>query len=254
MARISAIARDVLREARFNRLAWVALALVLVGLGLGAFAGRLALTETRETQGILVAATLRLLGVLVMLAFITASLLRERQDRVLQFLMALPMPRWQYLAGKQLGFLFLALPLALVLGSALLPYAPATAVVLWSASLACELLIASALALLCAITFNHQVIALTGATAIYLLARSLAEFMQMAQHALLPESAANLFMKGALATLGLLLPDLSQFTRGDWLAYGTGTPAMLLPLLGQTGAFLGLALVVACIDFQRRPL
>ena len=67
------------------------------------------------------------------------------------------------------------------------------------------------------------------------------------------DGAAAPVLRGLAEAIALLLPDLSVFTRNDWLVYETGL-ADLGPVLIQTAIYLPLLLTAGLLDFYRKSL
>ena len=76
-----------------NRLLWLSLLVVAVSFGLVEFIGALTITEHRVTQVAVLAAFLRLSAVLIVTMFVVSSTLRELQDKTLEMILAMPLPR-----------------------------------------------------------------------------------------------------------------------------------------------------------------
>lgn len=247
------VARQTLLEARFNRLVWLALALLLLAWLLAGFLGALAITEHRVIEAAVLASLLRLTGVLLLVLFIVASVLREQQDRQLESLLTLPEPRAAYVLGKALACAVLAVLLAAVAGLVLLLHAPASAVLPWAVSLACELLLAAAFGLLLAFTFRQTVAAVAAFIVIYCMARVMgALLLMLAQPTFAWRGWGQAFIEHFIGALAWLLPALYRFTDAGWLAQSEPAGGPLLYVLGQTAVYLPLLLLAAMVDLYRR--
>ncbi len=256
MARqVLSIASFTVLEALRNRLLWLVLAIVLGALGLAQFAGALAVTETAQIQSALLGAFLRLAAVFVVTLFVITSLVRESNDKVLELLLSLPLPRAAYYLGKLAGFSLFALVVALAFGVVLLVYVQPGQVLIWTISLAAELLIMAALSLLCLFTFNQVIVALSVVSAFYLLARSIGAIQLMEHGSLVdPNSVYQRTVNAIIDAIAYLLPDLYRFTSSDWLVYHTGTWHSLGPVLLQTAVYLPLLAGAALFDLYRKNL
>ena len=246
-----AIAANTLLEALRSRLHWLLLLLGVCAIGLGGLLQQLALTETRETQALLLGAGLRLAASGVVASFVVTSMVREAQDGSLQLLLALPIARGAWLAGRALGFAAFALLAAAWCALPCLPFAAAGDVGAWAAALALELLVVAAFAAFAALSLRHPVPALALVAAFYLLARSANTL------ALLGRDASGSGMLHGLGkvldALVLLLPRLDSFARADWLAYGS-SQAALPALCGQALLYIVLLLAAATFDLRRKEL
>lgn len=245
--------RLVLLEARRGGLAWLGALCILGGLALGAYVGQLALTESRLLQVAVLAALLRISAVLMVASQVIASVRREIDERRLELLLALPLPRAAQYLGRLAGFIALGIVLAACFSLPLALLAPAAAVLGWGASLACELALVASAALFFAMTLAQLVPALGATAALYLLARSISAIQAIANGPLALDSWAQHLARGAIDTLALILPALDRVTRTEWLLYGlpdaaTYGTALIAPLIYT--ALLGVA---GLFDFQRRP-
>lgn len=246
------IARYTLLEALRNRLLWL---LVLAACGaiiLSGLLNELALTESRQVQVALLAATLRLAAVFLVATFVITSMVREASDKGLELLLALPMPRAAYLLGKLGGFGALAVLPALLFGAFGLFFAPPGQAALWSVSLLCELWIVAAFSVLCMLTLNQVLPALAAAFAFYLLARLIGTLQLLGMGPVGAHARAQHWLERGLDAIALLLPHLDDFTRTDWLVYHGGTGADLLAILVQSAIYVVLMTSAALFDLYRK--
>jgi hypothetical protein len=236
----ASIAWHVVIEAARNRLGWVLAGLTALALGAAAFAGALALTESIQTQVVLGAALLRIVAVFLVAGFVVTSIAREATDKGQEMLLALALPRSAYLLGKLAGFCLVALAPALLFGAIALVFAPAPWALVWSVSLACELWIVAAFALLAALGMRQLLAALAATLAFYMLARAIGGIAALAD-------------SRVVDVLSALLPHLDGFTRADWLVYGAGMRE-LMPVLAQTALYVPLLAAAALADLYRKNI
>jgi ABC-type transport system involved in multi-copper enzyme maturation permease subunit len=240
-------------EALRNRLLWLVLGILLIGFGLAEFLGAVAITESRQFQSGFLGALLRASAVFVVSLFVITSTVREFNDKGLELILSLPIPRSSYLVGKLMGFSALALVVALLCGMSLLIYVPPFQVLVWTLSLSMELFIATALSLLCMLTFTHVPLALTTVMAFYLLSRSMTAIQLMGHFPIISsDSVAQNLIVWFLDALAFVLPELDRFTASDWLIYHTGTWTQLLPIFGQTVVYVSLLCGAAMFDLYRK--
>lgn len=248
------IARYTLLEALRNRLLWLFVLAALGAVGLAGFLQPLALTESRQLQAALLGAVLRLAAVFLIATFVITSMVREAQDKGVELLLALPMPRAVYLGGKLAGFAALAILPAVLFGAIAAALAPPDQAALWAVSLLCECWIVAAFSLLCVLSLQQLMPALAAALAFYLLARSIATLQLLGQAAptpSLPELGQQV-LGGGIEVLALLLPHLDGFTRSDWLVYQGGSSADLLAIAVQTVLYVALLAAAALVDLYRK--
>src|SRR5688572_2755007 len=150
-SRIATIARYTLLEALRTRLPVLVLAALLALLAASFFVEAIAVTEGTRFQTGFYAAGVRLASVFIMAMAVLVSITREFNDKGLDVVLALDLPRSHYVLGKLAGFLGIA---ALIAAAAALPLAwsaPPVPAVQWAISLAVELAIVAALALFCVV-------------------------------------------------------------------------------------------------------
>ena len=90
------------------------LAAVAIGVGLAAFVSQVALTESRALQAALLAAVWRACAVFLVATQVTASTLREIQDKGLELMMSLPLSRTTQYLARLAGFAACGAALAIV--------------------------------------------------------------------------------------------------------------------------------------------
>lgn len=240
-------------ESSRNRLLILSLFIMLLGFFLIEFVGELTLTEHRETQVALLAAYLRLSGVLLVSLFVVSSSLREMQDKMLEMVIALPVHRASYYLGKLSGYSLIAMIITLLFGLELLLYAEPQQVFIWSLSLCLELLLVVAISLFMVFSFNQIPAALAGVLVIYSASRVMSALFLMSKAPIVTHTgAAEKFMDGFIEMLSWVLPDLSQYAQTQWLVYGEAQWSMLWPLLAQTGIYLALLSMASMFDFYRK--
>ncbi len=247
------IARYTVLEAVHNRFG-VLLALVVLCGFLGAqFVGALAITESRQVQVALLGAFLRLSLVFVVGLFVITSVAREFNDKIVELMFSLPLPRAGYYLGKLLGYgtvaVLAAVPALLL---TLLLTEPAGAL-LWGLSLMLELLLCVAVALLFSFAFTQVTLAFTLFSGFYLLSRAIEAIRLMAEHPVSP-GPGHQWIAGLVEAIAFLLPDLDRFGRGDWLTYPGFFWTDLASAGIQTFLYLGLLTGVALFDLYRRNL
>jgi ABC-type transport system involved in multi-copper enzyme maturation permease subunit len=248
------IARYTLLEALRNRLLWLLIGAALGAVGLAGFLHDLALTESHALQAALLGAVLRLAAVFLIATFVITSMVREANDKGLELLLALPLPRSTYLAGKLAGFGALAVLPALLFGALALALAPAGQAALWAFSLLCECWIVAAFSLLCVLTLQQVLPALAAALAFYVMARAIGPLLLIGQAGGAAPDLGQHLLGGAIEVLGLLLPHLDQFTRSDWLVYHGGNSADLLTIAVQTALYVTLLAAAGLFDLYRKQI
>ncbi len=251
---IRTIAFYTLLEAIRNRITWLIAVVVVAAIGFSGFLNELALTEKREIQLALMASFLRFSAVFLLATFVVTSLVREFNDKVLQLVLALPLTRGGYLLGKLVGFTLISMLFAILFGLLTSLLAPPLQSALWTVSLLFECWIIAAFSMLCVITFNQVMPALSSVLGFYLMARSITALELISHQPLLEKTLSNRIMSTMIDVLSAVLPHLDHFTRTEWLVYNLGSWNELLPLLGQSVIYLALLSGAALFDFYRKNL
>ncbi len=252
-SQIVTISKFTIIESMRNRLLWLALLVIAISFGLVEFIGDLAITEHRVTQVSILAAFLRLSAVVIVTMFVVSSTIRELQDKTLEMILAMAVHRGSYYLGKLSGFIQVSAIIAVIFSALLLLYASADQVLIWGISLMFELILVAALGLVMLFTFNQIPAAITGVLVIYAASRTATSIYLMAEYPIISNTTfAQKFMNGFVEMLTWLLPDLHRFTQTEWLAHGTASIGLLLPVIGQTIIYLALLSAIALFDFYRK--
>src|SRR5688572_1284006 len=218
MSKVLAIARYTLVEAVRNRLLWLALAVLGLLLLASLFVQQLAITETWRVRAAFLAAGCRFALVFVLTLHVASSMVREFNDKGIDLLLSLDLPRGGYYLGKLLGFVAVAWVLAGLAMAAVATTGLSASLLAWSLSLALELTLVATLTLFSVITFTQLMPAASVVAAFYLLARSIAAIRLISDSQLLDQDAWTTRSAGWLVdALALALPDLSRFTSTAWL-------------------------------------
>jgi len=250
---IITIARYTLLEALRTRLPVLVFLTLLALLAASFFVETIAVTEGARLQAGFYAAGMRLASVFIAGLYVLTSVTREFNDKGLDILLALDLPRSHYLLGKLAGFLAIAVLIAAAASLPLAWLAAPQAVLQWAAALAFELAIVAALALFCVITFNQMTPAASFVLAFYLLARSLTAIRLMSAHPLtdagtLSHQAIN-FLVEALA---LVMPAFDAWTQTAWLVNQQAPWAVLAQLTWQSALYVTLLAAATMFDFYRK--
>jgi len=240
------IARYTLLEAMRNRLLWLLLAVLAAAFAAAGFLQQVSITEAARVQGSIIAAAMRLFAVFLVAAFVVTAVIREINDKVLEVLLAKPLPRTSWLVGKCLGFAGVAAVVAIASGLPLWFFGTPVGVAAWTASLFLELLIIVAASIFCVLTLNQVVTALAAVLGFYVLARTMAA-VQILAAAAGSATWRDRLTGGVIDVLAALLPSLDRMTDTAWVLDGfggtTSAGAVIVPalvyvaLLGGAAAF-----------------
>jgi len=184
---------------------------------------------------------------------VLVSVTREFNDKGLDVLLALDLPRSHYVLGKLAGYLAIAALIAVAAALPLLWFAPLAAVAQWTASLAVELGIVVAFALFAIVTLNQLTPAASFVLAFYLLARSLTAVRLMGAHPLAGADTLSHQVIGFMVeTLALVVPALDAWTQTAWLVNGPAGWSATGPLLGFGALYVVLLAAATMFDFYRK--
>ncbi len=249
------IARYVLAEALFGRLALAAMVIALAGMGVAWFAGEMAITEAANIQGSALAAFLRIAAMLLVMSFVVSGLTREQADKGLELLLSLALPRASYVTGKLLGYVVLASLSAALFSLPLLLFAPALNVAAWGIALAFELAIVAAAAMACALVIGQSALCLLVVTAFYALSRIMPALLAITASPVAPSGAPSFkFMSFVLHGIATMLPALDRFASSAWLWQGPAVWWQLPAAAAQAAIYVPLLLLLAGFDFYRKNL
>jgi ABC-type transport system involved in multi-copper enzyme maturation permease subunit len=248
------LARSVVLEARRGGLPWLVLGALAVALALAAFVSQVALTESLALQLAVFAAVLRASAVFLITAQVTASALREIEDKGLELMLSLPISRTAHYLGRLAGFTACGALIALVFAAPLLFWAPPAAVALWGVSLAFESALIAAAALFFAMTLAQFVPALAATVGLYLLARSIGAIQAIADGAFAEASPASRFAQHAADAIALVMPDLDGMTRTAWLLYEAPPAGAYAAALTGAAIYIVLLSAAGLFDFYRRSV
>jgi hypothetical protein len=254
LSKIVTIARFTVLEAVRTRLPWIALAIfALLFLG-SLFVQHISVTESARMQTGFLAAAIRFAAVIILSLHVAGSMVREFNDKNIDLLLSLDLPRAGYYLGKFLGFAFIALGLATLASLTLLAAAAGISLAWWGISLAMELVLVASLALFCVITFAQVMPAISFVLAFYLLARSVnAVRLLSASPLLAPDEWTNRAVARLADALAWCVPNLDRFTATTWLVDGSGASALGFVAM-QTLVYASLLVLAGLFDLYRKNL
>ena len=246
------IARATLLEAARSRMLWLVGVLLLVCFGIAGFIQQIAIIEAPQIQGTVLAAILRASAAFLTAAFVAMSIVREFNDKFFELMLAQPWPRGVYLAGKFVGFSTAAVGLAVVVSVPLLPFVPLDRLAAWTLSLACELIILTAMSLFCVITITHVVPALACVLVFYVLGRSIASIQVIAAGSEASAGWTDRAADGFIQAIALVLPRFDLMTRSDWLVASAPAGWALAGVVAQAALYTLLLMGAAQFDLHRQ--
>ncbi len=253
MSRILAISRYAFLEVRRTRLLPL-LVFALCGVfALAFFVSELAVTESLRMQTTFYAAAARLAAVFIVVVHVLGSMTREFDDKGLDVLLALDLPRSHYILGKLGGFLAIGAVAGALASAPLVWMAQPAAAAQWGMALVLELSVVIAFALFCVVTFGQFMPSAAAVLAFYVLARSLTAIRLMSAN---PISGADTLSHEAgrwmVEGLALITPALDQWPQTAWLIDTSTSWNTVALLLLEATLYVVLLTAAAMVDFHRR--
>lgn len=250
---ILTIARFSLLEAVRGKIIWIVAVLMLLAVLLSLFISQTALTETSDSQIVLMAGFLRLSFVLVIIFFVVSSIARDFQDKSIELLFAIDMPRYQIFLGKFVGFSLLAFVISVFSAIMFSFYADISAVLIWSSSLWCELSIVSLLSLIFILSLENVAVSLMASIGVYALMRFMPAIQSMGDGPF-QNGIFNQLINALLDLIGFVLPRLDHFTQSSWLLMNASLSSNTLNFVIEFVLFLILFSLVGIIDLKRKTI
>lgn len=250
---ITTIARYTLLEALRTRLPALVLSAIVLLAAAGYFVQEIAVTESARLQTGFYAATMRLTAVFMAGLYVLSSVSRDFNDKGIDIVLALDLPRSHYILGKLAGFLAIGALIAAAVSVPLALLAAPAAALQWGASLALELAIVVALSLFCIVTFSQLMPAASFMLAFYLLARALTAIRLMSAHPLVDaDTFSHQFIAMMTEGLALVIPALDGWTQTAWLVNQQAAWLDIGRLAGQSALYVVLLAAATMFDFYRK--
>jgi ABC-type transport system involved in multi-copper enzyme maturation permease subunit len=253
MQQLLAISHYTLLEARRARLLLLFAAALGAVSSLAFFVSELAVIESLRMQATFYAAGARLAAVFIVAVHVIGSVTREFDDKGLDALLALDLPRSHYILGKLGGFLMMGVVVGAIACLPLLWMAPVAGTAQWGLALALELSVVIAFALFCVITFGQFMPSAALVLAFYVLARSLTAIRLMSAN---PVSGADTLSheigRWMIEGLALITPALDRWPQITWLIDAPASWHAVLMLLLEAALYVALLAGAAMVDFHRR--
>jgi ABC-type transport system involved in multi-copper enzyme maturation permease subunit len=248
---IVAVALNTFREAIRDRILYLILAVALVVVCVSRFVAMLTVGSEVKIVKDLGLSAVSVFGLLIAV-FIGVSLVsKEIERRTVFTLLAQPIARWQFVAGKYAGLLLVLASNVVVVGGAVLAAvalmgespAPLVAAI---ALILIELAVVAAFAVLFS-SFTNPMLAAVGTVAVYVAGHLSWSFD------LLRKRVTTVAGRALCDALHAVLPNLDRLDLKADAVHGAAIPAGTFAAAAAYGAFYALAVVLlACIVFERR--
>jgi len=248
------VARYTLFEGVHTHLLWTVAGSLLLLCVASLVIEQLAITESSRVRLTFLGASCRLAVTAILCQHVLASVVREINDQAVQLVLALPLRRSAFYAGKLLGYCSLAFLVVLMAGTMLAPFSQWRLLIPWLVMLYAEAALMTGISLFCAMGTRQVLFGSLLAAAFYAISRSIApiEHLAVARLTVQPEGVFANVSYAAVQLLSFALPDLSRFARTDWLVDRAATLAALVATTLQTAIYLLLASSAGIHDLNRR--
>ncbi|MDH5516906.1 MAG: hypothetical protein OEY36_03675 [Gammaproteobacteria bacterium] len=250
---IITIARFSLLEAMRGKILWFVMLLLLLALSFSLFISQAALTETRESEAAIIAGFLRLASILMMIFFVVASIARDFQDKSIELLFSVNIPRNQVFLGKFAGFSALAFVIAGIFFCGLLWFANSYSVFIWSLSLWCELTLMALIALVFILSLENVTLSLLASIGIYGLMRFMPAIQSIGDGPF-QGGLFNRVINSVLDSIDFILPRLEHFSQSSWLVYGGPEATTIISFGVEFLLFCTLLCLAGIIELKRKSL
>lgn len=252
---IGLLTRYILTAAIKDRIFILFFVLAVVAVCFSIFIGSSAVTEKDQFSIVFLASSLRIGGLLTLVLFVVFYLRRAFESRDVEFILARPVSRLQFLLAHSLAFSFLSICVALIalLVLILVPSAGAdyTGYITWTVSIAFELILVTNVALFFAIILNNATAASLACLAFYVLGRMIGSILGIV-HAEVSTGAVSALAKKAMLLISIIIPRLDLMGQSSWLVYGVDSFSVLGFYVVQFVVFYGLVMSAAYVDLKRR--
>ncbi|MCC7167427.1 MAG: hypothetical protein IT565_07635 [Rhodospirillales bacterium] len=231
---------------------------VLLGDLISGYLGRSAFAEGQAMTLAFAGTAARLALVFGLLVFVAYHVRRLAESREIETMLTRPIGRegfvLAYGGGLAVVTVLLVLPLVVLLALFFRP--GLEGLLAWGLSLLLEGLVVMALALFAALALESAIAAVMTGGAIYVLARLMPAFVDIANartHVGAEETAFDIFARTAINLLSILMPRLDLFSQTGWLVHGLPADgAALRPVLVQAAIYLPLLFLAAMFDLRRK--
>ncbi len=231
----------------------VIIPVLLLILATSFFVRELAIIEADRMQTVFLGAVTRLALIFILGLFVVVSVVREFNDKGLELILALDLPRSSYVLGKFLGYAVTGFLLTIVACLLLMWFVHPGALLIWAGFLLLELMILIALSLFAAIAFTNVVPATSFVLGFYVLARSITAIQLISESPLAAQDAGlQNIVSGLIRIIALFIPRLSDFTQTAWLVNSAPASTIDLSLLAHGALFLVLVLAAAAFDIYHK--
>ncbi|MDA0781923.1 MAG: hypothetical protein PQ612_02020 [Rickettsiales bacterium] len=243
-------------------------AVILMAYGFSVFVGNTALVEQGQMSMAYFAGSSRIIIVTGLIVFVCFHVRRSFDNREVESILSKPISRSRFVIAYWLGFCFLAfvsiVPIILIISIFFMPgligmnlVSPAEhwlGLLAWSGSLAMEISIIVAFAMLASLIMKSAVSSVLSSFCFYLISRLMGFFIATmeAPNAMMGAGKYGHVLEFILEKVAYVLPRLDLFAKSKWIIYGVSGQEDLWVFPVQSIVFILLLLSVSVYDFKRK--
>jgi hypothetical protein len=248
------LSRYVLKAAVRDRFLLALSALFLLIGVLSVFFGAVAVIDKTRFSLVFLASSLRFVGVLGIVLFVTAFIRRSFESHNIEYMLTRSISRTGFVFSCAYGFTRIVCILTLVQFIALLfaqGFNPDKGLMIWSLGLFCENLLLAFAAFFFAMVLSNTTLSSMACLGFYVLTHMLGQLLNYSMH-----SAGGFFeqyIEYALHIVSICLPRMDLVSQSAWLIYGVPQQISVwgMPLV-QCLIFAGVLLCATAYDFKRK--
>tara|TARA_B100000780_G_scaffold253183_1_gene200675 strand:+ start:3055 stop:3822 length:768 start_codon:yes stop_codon:yes gene_type:complete len=218
------------------------------------FMGSAAVVEQAAFTQVFLASGLRIVGVLGLVLFIVFFIRRSFDTKDVEFMLARPIGRIQYLMSYSLAFSLIAIFLGAVCGLLVYGFAIQSAgmgLVLWTLTIMAEYIVIANMALFIAMVLSSASASAMVCFGFYLLCRMSGQFLGITD-SFSNVNALSPYLNALFQVISVFLPRLDLAGQTSWLVYGVESPAQVAFIIAQSIIFSIFLLSASLIDLIRR--
>ena len=214
------LVKYVLTAALRDRLVLTLFMMILAGAGMSSFLGQTGMTEKNAFSIVFGSAGLRFLSVLGVVLFCSFYVRRSFETKEVEFLLARPLSRQQFIISHAAAFYVMCLCLTALVTVAILflGRSDTAGLVLWSGSLAVETMIMASVSLFFAMVLSSASGSALASIGFYALSRVVGTLLVIAS----VPSGSFVFevINNLMNVISLIIPRLDLMCQSSWLVYG----------------------------------
>lgn len=249
----------VLKAAYRDKVMLSAIGLFFIGGGISAFLGYASILESGRFAVVFTASSLRLIGVISLIIFVTFFIRRSFESRDIDYLLSRPITRNSYVISVSFAFTVIAFMMAVsvsffVIGMMVTAGFDLSGHVMWTASLFLEFVITVNIAMFFAMSLSSATSSTLFTMALYVLGRLSGQILGAVNMKNVDgaEMENASFVANAFEVVSVIIPRLDLLAHSNWVLYGNDQVNLFLYAFVQGVVFVLMALTATIVDLKRR--